>query len=99
MDKNLAKIVQVNTSETSSDHKLISSILKINGNVGTNTAIRARDCRKFDSEKYLMELCASDSLDIYDIKDPTLKATRITENICLLLDRMAPVKLRNLKTN
>ena len=46
-----------------------------------------------------MELCGLNWSEIYDLNDTTLIAASITEKICTPLKRMAPIKLRNIKTN
>ena len=97
--KNLSKLVQTKNIETSSDHDLIVSIHKINGTVGTNSATRSRDYKNFNKEEYLMELFAQKWTDIYNLEDTTVIASKITENICVPLNKMAPVKLRNVKSN
>ena len=38
-------------------------------------------------------------IGLYDLDDPTVIAAGITEKLCGPLNKMAPVKLRNLKTN
>ena len=45
-----------------------------------------------------MELYGLKWTDIYDLEDTSLIASRITENLCTPLNRMAPIKLRNLKS-
>ena len=97
--KNMSKFIQAKQNETSSDHDLVQVIMKIKGNVATNTAVRSRDYRKFNIDEYLTELCGLNWMEIYDKDDPTLIAAAITENLCIPLNYMTPIKLRNLISN
>lgn len=38
-------------------------------------------------------------LEVYDLGDPTLMASKIAEFLKIVLYKMAPLKLRNIKTN
>ena len=95
--KNMSKMIQAKQQETQSDHDLISTVVKINGNVSVNTSIRNRDYRKFKFGDYLTELCGLNWSEIYDFEDPTVIAAKITEKMCGPLGVMAPIKFRNQK--
>ena len=47
-NKNMTKLVQVKQVETQSDHDMVLAIVKINGNVTTNSSVRSMDYRKFN---------------------------------------------------
>ena len=91
--KNLSKLVQVKKYDTSSDHDMILSVMKQNGTVGTNCAIKTRDFRHFVKSDFIMELLGTNWSVIYDLCDPTLIASKITQFLCEPLNKMAPIKL------
>ena len=68
----MSKFIQAKQYETSSDHDLVQVIMKIKGNVVTNTAVRSRDYRKFNSDEYITKLCGLNWTELYDIDYPTL---------------------------
>ena len=84
--KNMSKLIQVRTMDFISDHDLILSVHKLNGNVFTKTSIKSRDFRKFVKEEFILELCGLNWSEIYDIEDPTIIATSITEKFCYPLN-------------
>ena len=55
--KNMSKLLQVRTKESTSDHDIIISVHKLNGIVSTKTSIKSRDFRNFVKEDFIMELC------------------------------------------
>ena len=90
---NALKDVKTKNITTDSDHHLIFTSLKNNGNVfGQELSLR-RDYKDFDKEGYLMELLLQKWTEMYNLKDPNLILDKITELWLETLDKYAPIRV------
>ena len=87
------KHVQTSSHDTDSDHDIIVTTLKTKGLVRNEETVMKRNFSKFNIEAYQTELLGLRWSNIYDIKDPTLIDSFITENILSILDAHAPIKI------
>ena len=88
---NIKKLVDTCNIITECDHDLILTSLLVKGSVRNIEVIKKRNYSNFNKDNYLMDLLGSRWSDIYDIKDPTLIDTAITDLIVSVLDKHAPI--------
>ena len=86
------KRVKTCNVDTESYYGLILATLKIRGSVRNEEIITRRNFSKFNETAYLMDLMGLRWSEIYDIKDPTLNDSAITDRILSVLDIHAPVQ-------
>ena len=94
--KNMNKHVQTANYETESDHNMVVTTLKIKGIVRSMETKVKRNYTRFNLEDYKTDLLGMRWTKLYDIKDPTLIDTFITDTILQVLNEHAP--LLKLKT-
>ena len=87
------KHVQTSNHDTDSDHDIIVTTLKTKGFVRNEETVVRRNFSQFNTEVYQMELLGLKWSNIYDIKDPTLIDSFITDNILSVLNLHAPIKI------
>ena len=89
------KHVQTLTHETDSDHDMVVTTLKVKGCVRNVETMVKRNFSRFNLEEYKTELLGMKWSDVYDIKDPTLIDSFITDTILEVLNEHAPVQNTN----
>ena len=75
------KHVKTSNFDTDSDHDIVVTTLKTKGNVRHEETVIRRDYSKFNKELYLLDLMGIKWSEVYDIKDPVIINSLITENI------------------
>ena len=90
---NMNKHVKTSNHDTDSDHDIIVTTLKTKGFVSNEETVVRRNFSQFNAEVYQTELLGLRWSNIYDIKDPTLIDSFITENILSVLNLYAPIKI------
>ena len=91
-NSNMNKHVKTSNYDTDSDHDIIVTTLKTKGNVVHDEVIVKRNYSKFNREDYLLDLMSLRWTEVYDLKDPTLIDTFITDKLLSVLDKHAPIR-------
>ena len=89
---NMTKHIKTCTIDTESDHDLVMTSLLTKGTVRNEETVIRRNFSKFSKEDFVMDLMGLKWSEIYDIKDPTLIDTAITDRIISVLDLHAPTQ-------
>ena len=89
---NINKHINTTTIDTDSDHDLVLTSLLTRGIIRNEEITKRRDLSKFNKESYLMDLMGRKWSSLYDLKDPTLIDTAITDNILEVLNLHAPIR-------
>merc|ERR1712082_150193 len=82
-NSNMNKHVKTSNYDTDSDHDVIVTTLKTKGNVVHQEVIVKRNYSKFNREDYLLDLMSLRWTEVYDLKDPTLIDTFITDKLLM----------------
>ena len=75
------KHVKMTNMDTDSDHDLILSTVLVKGSVRNLEITKRRNFSNFNKDEYLLDLMGLKWSNIYNLKDPTLIDSAITENI------------------
>ena len=90
--ENFLILTSIESLNRHSDHDLILTTVKIKGTVHNEEIFKKRNFSRFNETDYITELLGQRWSKVYDILDPTLIDSAITDLITNVLNKHAPIK-------